>query len=90
MFTQFDVEFNQMLDAQLAIVYQFPDDLESGYQTIVLRDKLIADNLFNKTYQSHLSRLKYCDTNSVTGRQGISNMGRNIIAKLILFIPTGS
>lgn len=51
---------------------------------------LIADNLFNKTYQSHLSRLKYCDTNSVTGRQGISNMGRNIIAKLILFIPTGS
>ena len=51
---------------------------------------LIADNLLNTTYQSHLSRLKYCDVNSVTGRQGVSNMGRNIIAKLILFIPKGS
>ena len=43
-----------------------------------------ADNLFDTAYQSHLSRLKYCDINNVTGRQGIYNMGRNIIFKLVV------
>ena len=46
---------------------------------------LIADNITNKAYQSHLSRLKYADVNNATGRQGVYNMGRNIILKL--FIP---
>jgi iron complex outermembrane receptor protein len=45
---------------------------------------LTVDNLLNTAYQNHLSRLKYCDTNPVTGRQGIYNMGRNFVVKLIV------
>lgn len=41
-----------------------------------------AQNLFNTTYQSHLSRLKYVGENNVTGRQGISAIGRNICVKV--------
>ena len=44
---------------------------------------LIADNLLNSAYQSHLSRLKYADINNATGRRGIFNPGRNITIKLI-------
>jgi iron complex outermembrane receptor protein len=43
-----------------------------------------VDNLFNKAYQNHLSRLKYCDMNNATGRQGVYNMGRNIVFKVIV------
>lgn len=45
---------------------------------------LIADNIFDRAYQSHLSRLKYLDMNNATGRQGIYNMGRNICMKVTL------
>jgi iron complex outermembrane receptor protein len=45
---------------------------------------LTGDNLTNKAYQSHLSRLKYADVNPVTGRQGIYNMGRNIGVKVMV------
>lgn len=43
---------------------------------------LIADNLTDVCYQDHLSRLKYADINVATGRQGVFNMGRNIVVKL--------
>ena len=43
-----------------------------------------ADNLLNKAYQNHLSRLKYTDENVVTGRLGIYNMGRNITFKVVV------
>ena len=43
-----------------------------------------ADNLLNKAYQNHLSRLKYTDINRVTGRRGIFNMGRNITFKVVV------
>ncbi len=43
-----------------------------------------ADNLLNKAYQNHLSRLKYADLNNVTGRMGVYNMGRNITIKLVV------
>ena len=43
-----------------------------------------ADNLLNKAYQSHLSRLKYADENIVTGRRGVYNMGRNITFKIVV------
>ena len=46
-----------------------------------------ASNLLDHAYQSHLSRLKYTDTNYVTGRQGVYNMGRNVTFKLV--IPFG-
>ena len=43
-----------------------------------------ADNLLNRAYQNHLSRLKYADMNRVTGRRGVYNMGRNITFKLVV------
>ena len=45
---------------------------------------ITADNLLDKAYQNHLSRLKYTDINRVTGRTGVFNMGRNFIMKLIV------
>ena len=45
---------------------------------------LMGTNLTNKAYQNHLSRHKYTDVNPVTGRQGVLNMGRNIIVKLAI------
>ena len=45
---------------------------------------ITADNLLNKAYQNHLSRLKYADMNTVTGRRGVYNMGRNITFKLVV------
>ena len=43
-----------------------------------------ANNLLNRAYQNHLSRLKYADMNVVTGRQGVYNMGRNVTFKLVV------
>ena len=45
---------------------------------------LTAQNIFNRAYQSHLSRLKYTDVNAVTGHQGIYNPGRNIVLKIVV------
>jgi iron complex outermembrane receptor protein len=45
---------------------------------------ITADNLLDKAYQNHLSRLKYADENSVTGRRGVYNMGRNITFKVVI------
>lgn len=43
---------------------------------------LSCNNVFDRIYQSHLSRLKYLDVNPSNGRRGIFNMGRNISIKL--------
>jgi iron complex outermembrane receptor protein len=43
---------------------------------------LVAQNLTDIAYQSHLSRLKYTDENILTGRTGIFNMGRNYSLKI--------
>ena len=43
---------------------------------------LVGNNLADVAYQSNMSRLKYTDTNNVTGRTGVYNMGRNISFKL--------
>lgn len=45
---------------------------------------VMADNVFDKAYQSHLNRLKYFEyyQTSPTGRYGIYNMGRNISFRL--------
>lgn len=45
---------------------------------------LSVNNLTDVAYQSHLSRLKYAETNNATGRNGIYNMGRNFSFKLII------
>ena len=43
---------------------------------------LVAQNLTDIAYQSHLSRLKYTDENILTGRIGVFNMGRNYSLKI--------
>ena len=35
------------------------------------------NNITDKAYQSHLSRLKYAELNAASGRKGVFNMGRN-------------
>ncbi len=54
-----------------------------------------VQNLFDRAYQNHLSRLKYASPskpprregeNPVTGRTGIFNMGRNIAINLSIYI----
>ena len=45
---------------------------------------LQANNLGDVAYQSNMSRLKYGDTNNVTGRSGVFNMGRNFSFKMIV------
>ncbi len=49
---------------------------------VVAEVSIIADNLLDKAYQSHLSHLKYAAENLVTGRTGVFNMGRNFIFKV--------
>ncbi|WP_310393038.1 TonB-dependent receptor [Hymenobacter sp.] len=45
---------------------------------------LTANNLFDVGYQSHLSRLKYADFNTATGRRGVFNQGRNVSVRLVV------
>ncbi|GAC1538313.1 MAG: hypothetical protein NVS3B15_18190 [Sediminibacterium sp.] len=45
---------------------------------------LSGNNLTDVAYQSNMSRIKYGDTNNVTGRSGVYNMGRNFSIKLII------
>ena len=63
--------------------------LSAGTDIHVKRKKVAelyvtADNLLNRAYQNHLSRLKYADENVVTGRRGVFNMGRNITFKVVV------
>ena len=48
---------------------------------------IIVNNLTDVCYQDHLSRLKYADWNVATGRQGVFNMGRNVVFRLT--VPIG-
>jgi iron complex outermembrane recepter protein len=41
-----------------------------------------ANNITDVAYQNHLSRLKYAPENTVTGRMGVYNLGRNFSLKL--------
>ena len=66
--------------------------LSAGTDVLVKGKKVaelsvIVDNLTDVCYQDHLNRLKYADFNVVTGRQGVFNMGRNIVFKLT--VPIG-
>ncbi|MBP5732004.1 MAG: TonB-dependent receptor, partial [Bacteroidaceae bacterium] len=63
--------------------------LSAGTSLMVRKKKIadlyiIADNLFDKAYQNHLSRLKYTDINNATGRMGVFNMGFNISLKAVI------
>ena len=48
---------------------------------------LSGENLFDRACQNHLSRLKNLGLNPITGRQGVYNMGRNFIFKVV--VPMG-
>lgn len=50
----------------------------------ILSIYLSGDNLTNRAYQNHLSRLKYLDVNQATGRMGVYNMGRNFSMRLVV------
>lgn len=43
-----------------------------------------CENITNKVYQNHLSRLKYLDMNNATGKMGVYNMGRNFTFKCVV------
>ena len=45
---------------------------------------LTLQNVFDRVYQNHLSRLKYLDYTAPDGRQGYANMGRNLCVKLVV------
>lgn len=45
---------------------------------------IMANNIFDRAYQSHLSRLKYTAVNNATGRTGVYNMGRNFGIKVLV------
>ena len=47
---------------------------------------LTANNIFNRAYQNHLSRLKYIGADPTTGQKGLFNMGRNFGVKLVLYV----
>ena len=48
----------------------------------IVRVNLLANNLLDIGYQSHLNRLKYAPDNPATGRSGVFNMGRNFAVKI--------
>ncbi|APD07879.1 vitamin B12 transporter BtuB [Flavobacteriaceae bacterium UJ101] len=64
--------------------------VHAGFSTVFQNKKgkelfhltLAGENLFDETYQSHLSRLKYLDENPANGKTGVFNMGRNFVVKL--------
>ncbi len=45
---------------------------------------LSAQNITDRIYQSHLSRLKYTGVKAITGRRGVYNMGRNVCLKVVV------
>lgn len=59
-------------------------DVVSKKGTTLFTISLLVSNIFDKAYQSHLSRLKYAPENTMTGRQGVFNMGRNFSIKLLV------
>ena len=58
------------------------DIMSKGKRVALIR--FGVNNLTNEVYQNHLNRLKYTDVNVVTGKRGVSNMGRNFVMKVEL------
>jgi iron complex outermembrane receptor protein len=59
-------------------------DVTNSKGETILSFYCTVNNLFNKAYQNHLSRLKYAAENQVTGRIGVFNMGRNVSFKILI------
>jgi iron complex outermembrane recepter protein len=59
-------------------------DITDNKGRVAVSLNILANNITDVAYQSHLSRLKYFEPypNNPTGRSGIYNMGRNISFKI--------
>ncbi|MBI5856209.1 MAG: TonB-dependent receptor [Sphingobacteriales bacterium] len=57
-------------------------DIITRKRKILFSIHIAMNNITDKAYQNHLSRLKYTDENNVTGRKGVFNTGRNFSIKL--------
>lgn len=51
-------------------------------KAVIAKLHIGVENIFDKAYQNHLSRLKYADVNNVTGKEGVYEMGRNFVFNL--------
>ncbi len=62
----------------------FGGDMVNKKKKTICNFSLLANNLFDVAYQSHLNRLKYFEPypGNASGRSGIYNMGRNVALKL--------
>ncbi len=65
--------------------------INAGLGTSIQHNKQIVcsiflnmNNITDKAYQSHLSRLKYTESNNASGRIGVYNMGRNVSLKVLV------
>jgi iron complex outermembrane recepter protein len=68
-------------------LFNFSVNVPLSYsKTNILQFQLQVNNIFDKAYQSNLSRLKYFEyySNSPNGRTGMFGMGRNICVKIIM------
>lgn len=60
----------------------FGADVLNKKKQIIFGLHIMVLNISDVAYQNHLSRLKYTDENSITGRKGVFNAGRNFSIKL--------
>jgi iron complex outermembrane recepter protein len=67
----------------------FGGDYTDKKGKVLLSVYFSANNIFNVAYQSHLSRLKYAPLNTLTGRTGVFNMGRNLSIKVVVPFDMG-
>ena len=81
-FSAFDTE--TATPAYWLLNFGFGTSIKNNKGTPLFSIFINANNLLNKSYQSHLSRLKYAPENPATGRQGVFNMGRNISLKVVV------
>ncbi|MCB0522566.1 MAG: TonB-dependent receptor [Lewinellaceae bacterium] len=62
-------------------------DVRNKQKETVFRLFFAAENLLDKQYFNHLSRLKYAPENPATGMMGILNPGRNFSVRVV--VPVG-
>ena len=62
----------------------FGTDITTQNGSTLFSIYLSGNNLFDISYQNHLSRLKYAPENPTTGRPGVFNMGRNFSIKIVV------
>lgn len=59
-------------------------DIVDSRNTIRCKIFLSMNNILDRKYQSHLSRLKYAPVNPATGERGIFNPGRNFSLRVVV------